>query len=80
MKFQQYINEKLGLNNKQIIQTYGKKIIEYYNDRKNQFKGSSKIDSIATIIVDVLKNKKEPIDHLSDKDIKNIAKELSKEK
>lgn len=74
-----YLGEAIGLNNKQIIQTYGKEILKYYSDRTHQFRGSSEIDALSVVILDILKKHKEKNEHLSDKDLKEIAKALKQD-
>ncbi len=79
---EKYLGEKLGLSSKQLSKgNYAKKILKYYKNReKTQYSGASEIDGLSTAIIDYLKFIKEPYQHLSDRELKHIAKEILTQK
>ncbi|MFW6026496.1 MAG: hypothetical protein ACOCRX_09150 [Candidatus Woesearchaeota archaeon] len=77
-KIDKYLNEKVELTPDQILRTksFVEGILNYYKDRKDQFKGASKVDGMAVAVIDYLKSINEPTDHLKDKDLKYVAKKI----
>lgn len=74
-KLKNYLNEKLELTPRQIIKTHGKDILKYYMGKSHQLHGSD-IDNLAVMIIEYLKKIGEKESHLSNEELKDMAKKI----